>query len=68
MIIESLIGDLGEIVYAETGIVESPYHKEICERDEKQNLTRHIQDNIVREYDYNDLNEFDHGRRSRRVV
>ncbi|MEI8301241.1 MAG: RHS repeat-associated core domain-containing protein [Chlamydiota bacterium] len=57
VIIESLIGDLGEIVYSESGIIESPYHKEICERDEKQNITRHIQDNIIREYGYNDLNE-----------
>jgi len=57
VIIESLIGGLGDIIYSAPGTFESPYHREVCERDEKQNLIRHTQDNIVREYSYNDLSE-----------
>jgi RHS repeat-associated protein len=57
LISESLIGDLGEVIYSEPGIVKSPYHVEVCEYDDQHNLIRHTQDNTLREYSYNDLNE-----------
>jgi RHS repeat-associated protein len=57
LISENLIGNLGEIVYQGNGVVKSPYHLEICEYDERGNLVRHTQDEVIREYSYNDLNE-----------
>ena len=57
LISEGLIGDLGEIVYEGPGVQKSPYHLEICEYDNHQNVIRHTQDTLVREYSYNDLNE-----------
>jgi RHS repeat-associated protein len=57
LVSESLIGDLGEIVYSEPGVVKSPYHREICEYDDHHNVIKHTQDNIIRDYVYNDLNE-----------
>lgn len=57
LISESLIGDLGEVVYSQSGIIKSPYYTEICEYDDRHNLIRHIQDGMIRDYIYNDLNE-----------
>ena len=57
LVSESLIGGLGEIVYEENSSVRSPYHLEICEYDAQHNLVKHTQDEIVRAYDYNHLNE-----------
>ena len=53
---ETLIGDLGEVVYAESR-VSSPYHVEKCFYDNKQHLVKHVQDNIEKNYLYNDEGE-----------
>ena len=49
LISERLIGDLGEVIYSEPGVIKSPYHIEICEYDDQHNLIRHTQDNAVRD-------------------
>jgi len=57
LISEDLIGGLGKVVYEGNSVVRSPYHLEICEYDAQHNLIKHTQDETVRKYDYNHLNE-----------
>jgi len=57
IISESLIGELGEILYGTKNSVRSPYHFESSEYDSRQNLVKHTKDESVREYKYNCLNE-----------
>ncbi|MEI8301492.1 MAG: RHS repeat-associated core domain-containing protein [Chlamydiota bacterium] len=57
LVSESLIGDLGEIIYSKSGVITSPYHTEICEYNENLSLIRHNQDGVIKEYSYNDVNE-----------
>ncbi len=54
---ESLIGDLGEVVYDGDISIQSPYSSEICEYDENHNLVRQTRDGVAREYAYNECNE-----------
>jgi RHS repeat-associated protein len=58
LVSESLIADLGEIVYETPEIQKSPYHEEICEFDANHNLIKHTQDGVVKEYAFNSRNEF----------
>ena len=57
LVSETLIGDLGDIVYESPTIAKSPYHTEICEYDTQHNLIRHTQDDTIRNHSYNNLNE-----------
>jgi RHS repeat-associated protein len=57
LIAEKLIGDLGDIVYEPANAIKSPYHLETCEYDENHNVISHRQDDLLREYTYNNLNE-----------
>ncbi len=54
LIREDLIGNLGTLTHEKPGIVTSPYHLEICEYDTQGNVIRHVQDDLVREYSYNE--------------
>ena len=54
---ESFIGNLGEVIYSEFGIIKSPYHLEVCEFNEDGDLIRRVQDGISSDYFYNEYNE-----------
>lgn len=54
---ESLIGNLGEVVYESNGVVKSPFSLEVCEYDENHNLIKHTLNGISKEYTYNKLNQ-----------
>ncbi len=57
LVSESLIGDLGEIVYTGNGLIQTPFSLEICEYDENHNLIRHALDEVLNEYFYDDCNQ-----------
>lgn len=62
VISEDLIGNVGQIQYeadfgASTSIINSPYHQEICEYNDKHQLIKHTQDGVTQGYQYNDCNE-----------
>lgn len=62
VISEDLIGNVGQIQYGAdfdtcTSIINSPYHQELCQYNDKHQLISHTQDGITKEYQYNNSNE-----------
>jgi RHS repeat-associated protein len=53
LVSESLIGDLGEVVYESDSVVRSPFGFEECEFDENHNLVKHKINGVLCEYSYN---------------
>ena len=62
VISEDLIGNIGKIQYeadfdTSTSLINSPYHRETCQYNEKHQLVKHTQDGVIKDYQYNDSNE-----------